>query len=105
MQRTNGRHLRANSWQFTTLDNLPRSRRQGIDLMLSGHVHGAQVRLPLIGSVVVPSRYGLRYDGGTFHEPPTVLHVSRGPGAEQPLRYHCRPEVTRLVLRCPDGGA
>jgi hypothetical protein len=52
--------------------------------------------------VVVPSRYGRRYDCGTFDEPPTVLHVSRGLGAEQPLRYNCRPEVTRLILRCPD---
>ena len=84
-----------------TPDNLPWARRAGIDLMLSGHVHGGQIRFPVIGSVLVPSRYGRRYDCGTFHESPTVLHVSRGLGGEHPLRWGCRPEVTRLVLRVP----
>jgi predicted MPP superfamily phosphohydrolase len=67
--------------------------------MLAGHVHGGQIRFPLLGSVFVPSRYGRRYDCGTFEEPPTVLHVSRGLGGQQPLRYNCRPEVTLLVLK------
>jgi hypothetical protein len=82
-----------------TPDTIAWARQHRIDLMLSGHVHGGQIRFPLIGSVVVPSRYGRRYDCGTFEEPPTVLHVSRGLGAEQPLRYNCRPEVTKLILR------
>ena len=55
--------------------------------MLSGHVHGGQIRLPLIGSMLVPSRYGRRYDCGVFDEPPTLLHVSRGLGGEHPLRF------------------
>jgi predicted MPP superfamily phosphohydrolase len=83
-----------------TPDNIAWARRWGVDLMLSGHVHGGQIRLPGIGSVLVPSRYGRRYECGTFNEPPTVLHVSRGLSGEHPLRYFCRPEVTRLVLRC-----
>jgi predicted MPP superfamily phosphohydrolase len=82
-----------------TPDNIRWARRHGIDLMLAGHVHGGQVRLPLIGSVVVPSRYSRRYDCGTFDEPPTVLHVSRGLSGDHPLRYNCRPEVTKLILR------
>jgi predicted MPP superfamily phosphohydrolase len=82
-----------------TPDNIGWARRHGIDLMLSGHVHGGQIRFPVLGSVFVPSRFGRRYDCGTFHEPPTVLHVSRGLGGEHPLRYNCRPEVTQLVLR------
>ncbi|HKI35757.1 MAG TPA: metallophosphoesterase [Gemmataceae bacterium] len=82
-----------------TPDNIGWARRQGIDLMLAGHVHGGQIRLPLIGSVVIPSRYGRRYDCGTFDEPPTVLHVSRGLGGDQPLRFNCRPEVSKLILR------
>jgi predicted MPP superfamily phosphohydrolase len=82
-----------------TPDNMAWARRAGIDLMLSGHVHGGQIRFPVIGSVLVPSRFGRRYDCGTFHEPPTVLHVSRGLGGEHPVRWGCRPEVTRLVLR------
>jgi predicted MPP superfamily phosphohydrolase len=82
-----------------TPDNIGWARRHGIDLVLAGHVHGGQIRLPLIGSVVVPSKHGRRYDCGTFEEPPTVLHVSRGLGGEQPLRYNCRPEVSKLILR------
>jgi len=82
-----------------TPDNMPWARRNAIDLMLAGHVHGGQVRLPLIGSVLVPSRYGRRYDCGTFDEPPTVLHVSRGLSGREPIRYNCRPEVCKLVLQ------
>ena len=86
-----------------TPDNIAWARRHEIDLMLSGHVHGGQIRLPLIGSLLVPSAYGRRYDCGTFDEPPTLLHVSRGLSGEHPLRYGCRPEVTRLTLRCAGG--
>jgi predicted MPP superfamily phosphohydrolase len=88
-----------------TPDNLPWARRVGIDLMLSGHVHGGQVRFPLIGSLLVPSIYGRRYDCGTFHEPPTVLHVSRGLSGEWPIRYGCMPEATLLTLRCGLGAS
>ena len=69
--------------------------------MLSGHVHGGQVRVPLFGSILVPSRYGRRYDSGLFDEPPTLLHVNRGLSGEHPLRYNCRPEATLLTLRAP----
>lgn len=81
-----------------TPDNIAWARQQGIDLMLSGHNHGGQIRFPIVGPVVVPSKYGGYYASGTFDEPPTLLHVSRGLGSEHPLRYHCRPEVTKLVL-------
>ena len=70
-----------------------------MDLVLAGHVHGGQIRLPLVGSIFVPSKYSRRYDSGTFHEGPTVMHVNRGLAGEVPLRYNCRPEVTPVVLR------
>lgn len=82
-----------------TPDNMPWARAHQIDLMLAGHNHGGQIRFPVIGSVLVPSRFSRRYDCGTFEEPPTVLHVSRGLAGQHPLRYHCRPEVTLLTLR------
>lgn len=69
-----------------------------IDLMLSGHVHGGQIRFPLLGSAFVPSRHSRRYDCGTFFETPTLLHVSRGLSGKNLIRINCRPEVTRLVL-------
>lgn len=82
-----------------TPDNVAWARRHHIDLMLAGHVHGGQIRLPLIGSLFVPSRYSRHYDCGTFFNEPTVMHVSRGLAGQHPLRFYCRPEVTRLVLR------
>ncbi len=82
-----------------TPDNIAWARKNGVDLMLSGHVHGGQIRLPLIGSLVVPSLYGRRYDSGTYLEERTLLHVSRGLAGKHPLRYNCRPEATLLVLR------
>ena len=87
--------------EILSTDNLPWARRHGIDLMLAGHVHGGQVRFPLIGSVLVPSRYSRRYDMGTFFEPPTLLHVNRGLSGKEPLRFRCNPQVTRIVLRDP----
>src|SRR5205814_253033 len=85
-----------------TPDNMAWARRQGVDLVLSGHVHGGQVRVPLIGSIIVPSKCGRRYDCGVFREGGTVLHVSRGIGGEHPLRFRCRPEATLLVLNRGD---
>jgi predicted MPP superfamily phosphohydrolase len=82
-----------------TPDNISWARTNNIRLMLSGHNHGGQIRLPLVGSIFVPSLYGRRYDCGPFEEPPTLLHVSRGLSGKQPLRFHCRPEVAKLVLR------
>ncbi len=82
-----------------TPDNIRWARRHGMDLVLAGHVHGGQIRFPVVGSVFVPSRYSRRYDFGTFDEPPTLMHVSRGLAGQHPLRFNCRPEVTLLVLR------
>lgn len=82
-----------------TPDNIGWARRNNVRLMLSGHVHGGQIRLPLFGSLFVPSKYSRRYDQGVFWEPPTLLSVTRGVAGKEPLRYNCRPEVIRLVLR------
>jgi uncharacterized protein len=87
-----------------TPDNIAWARRGNIDLMLSGHVHGGQIRFPLFGSMLVPSKYGRHYDCGAFDEKPTFLYVGRGLSGEHPIRYLCKPEITRIVLRCPQGG-
>lgn len=84
-----------------TPDQYPWARQHGFDLMLAGHTHGGQIVFPLLGPVVCPSRYGVKYAAGVYHEPPTVLHVSRGASADVPLRWNCPPEITRLVLRSP----
>ena len=59
-------------------DNIPWAKRNGVDLMLSGHNHGGQVVLPVIGPVYSPSKFGVKYASGLFWEDPTLLFVSRG---------------------------
>ena len=80
-------------------DQLTWARRFDFDLMLAGHTHGGQIRLPLLGPIVSPSRLGTQYASGTFEREPTVLHVSRGTSSFMPLRWNCPPELAVLELR------
>lgn len=82
-----------------TPDNIHWARQNDVDLMLSGHVHGGQVRVPVLGSLFVPSRYSRKYDQGVFFESPTLLSVNRGISGREPLRIHCHPEVTWITLK------
>ncbi len=72
----------------------------GVDLMLSGHSHGGQVRLPLVGALYTPP-LGRKYVEGLFHlKNGLQLYVNRGIGAVGvPFRFDCRPELTILTLR------
>jgi uncharacterized protein len=80
-------------------DQFPWARRHGFDLMLAGHNHGGQVCLPWLGPLIAPSKHGTRYAAGLFHEPPTLLHVTRGISGEHPIRLNCPPELAQLILR------
>lgn len=82
-------------------DQLLWARSFDADLMLAGHTHGGQIRLPWIGPLVAPSRFGVRYASGEFYEAPTLMHVSRGLSSLQPLRYGCPPEISLLILNSP----
>lgn len=82
-------------------DQLPWARAHEVDLLLAGHTHGGQIRLPLFGPILTPSLTGVKYACGVFHMPPTVMHVSRGVSGEHPIRWNCPPEITRLVLHRP----
>jgi len=75
------------------------ARRHGVQLMLAGHTHGGQGRLPLIGPVISPSWHGSRYASGDFYREPTTLHVSRGLSGTHLMRVRCRPELSLLTLR------
>ena len=82
-----------------TPDHFPTLHSNCPTLMFSGHNHGGQVCLPLIGPVYSPSLYGVRYAAGSFRQGNAVLHVGRGLSAERPLRLNCRPELTKVVLK------
>lgn len=88
-------------------DQLAWARKRQVKLMLAGHTHGGQGRLPIIGPLLSPSFHGSRYASGDFYKPPTTLHVSRGLAGTHLVRIHCRPELSLLTLRSvghDDGG-
>ena len=71
------------------------------DLMLAGHTHGGQIRLPLYGALVTLDRFGKRWESGRFRENGVTLIVSRGLGCEPgtpEMRFCCRPEVVVVDL-------
>jgi len=73
-----------------------------LDLMLSGHTHGGQAHLPLLGPPFVPSQFGFRYLAGHIRHGDRQLYVSRGVGAiTAPIRWRCPPEITLVALHSP----
>jgi len=73
--------------------------RRPIHLVLSGHTHGGQVRLPLVGAPRPQSRHGQLFGGGLVQVAGTQVYVSRGAGSSWPVRFNCPPEVNVLTLR------
>lgn len=70
-----------------------------VDLVLSGHTHGGQVRLPLIGMPITPSKFGQKYLSGAVRDGKRVTYVSRGIGhLLAPVRINCDPEVSLITL-------
>jgi len=85
---------------FEELAGLPQAQ-----LVLAGHTHGGQVRLPIVGALRVPSRYGTTFARGLFRIRDTLFYVNAGIGMSHlPVRFLCRPEFTLLTLMaqlCP----
>ena len=74
----------------------------GAPLVLSGHAHGGQIRLPGIGGLIAPGQ-GLfpKYTEGKYEENGTTLVVSRGVGnSVLPLRVNDRPQIVVVQLAC-----
>lgn len=81
------------------------AQREGFHLLLAGHTHGGQVRLPGIGPIVAPSWYGSKFASGVFYRNPTLMHVSRGLAGIHPIRFRCAPEIAILELHSDRGGS
>jgi predicted MPP superfamily phosphohydrolase len=69
-----------------------------LDLVLAGHSHGGQVRLPFYGPLIIP--FGVdQFDLGLFHTAAGPLYVNPGIGwYPVPVRFNCRPEITVFEL-------
>lgn len=74
---------------------------QAVDLILSGHTHGGQVRIPFVKPFQLPP-LGKKYVQGWFKLGKVQLYVNRGLGTVGiPVRFDCPPEITLLTLRRP----
>jgi predicted MPP superfamily phosphohydrolase len=82
-------------------DSAPESAALGYDLLVAGHTHGGQVRLPFVGALVTNSTMPPRLAAGLIRMGTAVLHTSPGLGTSKyaPFRFWCRPEATFLALR------
>ena len=81
-----------------TAEDLPAAVR--LDLMLCGHTHGGQIRVPFLGTPVVPSAFGAKYAGGLCLGPRCPVLVNRGVGmAVLPVRLGVPPEVVLIRLK------
>lgn len=70
-----------------------------VDLMLSGHSHGGQIRIPFYGPLILPP-LGQKYVQGHFRFGAMQLYVNRGIGAVGlPFRFDCPPEITVHTLQ------
>jgi hypothetical protein len=78
-------------------DLAPDAADLGLDLQLSGHTHGGQVRLPLFGALYAGSLYGKRFEAGRKQLGNLTLYVTRGIGMEGQgaprVRFLCPPEI------------
>ena len=75
-------------------------RDDRVGLVLSGHTHGGQCVLPLIGAQILPSRFGQKYASGLCQGPAARVFVTTGVGHSfPPIRLNCPAEVALLTLK------
>lgn len=82
-------------------DQAEKARRDydAVDLVVSGHTHAGQVRMPFVGALRNPAEFDELYEEGLRRRPWTQVYTSRGVGTVHvPVRFLCRPEVAILEL-------
>jgi uncharacterized protein len=81
-------------------DSAPEAAALGYGLIVAGHTHGGQVRLPFVGALVTNCSMPPKLASGLIRMGAAVLHTSRGLGTSKyaPFRFWCRPEATFLEL-------
>jgi len=78
-------------------DLAPQAANLGADLQLSGHTHGGQIRLPLLGAIFTGSLFGRAFEAGRYQIQQLTLYITRGIGMEGAgaprARFLCPPEI------------
>ena len=75
-------------------------------VQFSGHSHGGQCRVPIVGYAPQKVLWGRKYLYGEFTHGSSTLFVTRGVGTTGlRVRFACRPELTLITLRSPEAGA
>lgn len=96
-QLIDGRNENFSVLLYHSPDLAPEAAAAGIDLQLSGHTHGGQVRLPFFGAFFAASMYGKRFEAGRYTLNQMTLYVTRGIGLEGQgaprVRFLCPPEI------------
>lgn len=91
---------------YHTPDLAPNASLSGIDLQLSGHTHGGQIRLPFWGALFTGSLYGKRFEAGRYTINNMTLYVTRGIGMEGAaaprVRFLCPPELILWEIGGPE---
>ena len=87
---------------YHTSELIGTAESKGVNLYLSGHTHGGQIRLPLFGGIYADSEYSKKYQMGEYTVGSTTLYVSRGLGMAGGLlpraRLLCPPELVLVEL-------
>jgi uncharacterized protein len=94
---------------YHTPDLAPEAALAGVDLQLSGHTHGGQVRLPFYGALVTSSLYGKKMEIGRMQIGNLTLYVTRGLGMEGKgaprVRFLSSPEIILWEIAGKNGTA
>jgi predicted MPP superfamily phosphohydrolase len=81
-------------------DVFPVAKRQGYNLVLSGHTHGGQITVEILDQAVTPARFFTNYVYGLYGSPAASAYVTRGIGTiGVPVRIGAPPEISILRLR------
>ncbi len=81
-------------------DEFPKMQRERVSLVLAGHTHGGQIRIPFIGPLFTASSYGDKYAKGFIEENGKKMITTTGIGTSiLPIRFNCPPEIVVIEFK------